>query len=51
MDKYLKDEAYDIYALNFSTLALIKAAEIFMLSKEMIFRAIDLKYENTVKSL
>lgn len=50
MEKYIKDEAYDIYALNFSTLAFIKAAEIFMLNKEMIFRAIDLKYENKVKS-
>lgn len=33
MEKYVKDEAYDIYALNFSTLALIKSTEIFMLNK------------------
>ena len=43
MDKYKKREEYDVYALNFATLALIKACEVFMLSKEMVWRAVDIK--------
>lgn len=33
MDKYKKDEAYDFYAINFATLALIKATEVLMINR------------------
>lgn len=50
MDKYKKDEAYDFYAVNFATLALIKSAEALMINKEMIFRAVDKKYEGKISA-
>lgn len=41
MDNFSEDEAFDLYALNYSTLALIKSCEILGINKEMIFRGVD----------
>jgi hypothetical protein len=41
MINYSEDDAFDLYALNYSTLALIKSCEIMGINKEMIFRAVD----------
>jgi len=51
MDRYNKDEAYDFYGLNFATLALIKSSEVFMINREMIFRAVDVKSQGKISAL
>jgi hypothetical protein len=48
MLNFSEDDAFDLYALNYSTLALMKSCEIMGINKEMIFRAVDLQNKNIV---
>lgn len=46
--KFAEQEAYEYYSLNFSVFALVKSCEIIGMTKEMIFRGVDVELKGEV---